>query len=350
MSAKHSVEPKLQGWATVVDDYVAQDEHELTVAKCSRIRVIHDRASQVHQVARIMWQDSKPVGAWVFAETANGRRGFIPAFLTYSINDIDEDTYELPHEDSYSLSSGTFMCQELSCFNLNERWSEFGLSGKATSALWQNWGKGGHDVLPAIWGGFDVHTGRLFGSKHPWLDKYKAVQEQCQQCKLCKPSEAFSRYQWEMRARFQLWAKGVGKQWMCIDCEEGREDRCTCARDKEVWALCKACAVRASPRSERLHADACETAIKVPAPHNKQTHAAISANAGPMICATVYKGKLRDPRCPCGLVLRSPPLPAHYSSTHYCIAKRGCTRPTVASRGWLKRFKPLPPAPPAEHG
>lgn len=41
----------LEGWATTTRDYVAQEADELTFAKYTRIRVLHARDSQTHQVS-----------------------------------------------------------------------------------------------------------------------------------------------------------------------------------------------------------------------------------------------------------------------------------------------------------
>ena len=194
---------------------------------------------------------------WCFVETADGQRGFVPKPITNpplsDFRGMFGGPYG-PYEDTRPGSRG----YDRAVQNLNDKWNRFGMPGVGAFALWSNWRKGGHDVLPEIYssrlpyGKFDIDL--------PWAHP----EGKCRECDVWKPRQQFSRYQWSLR-RYIVGNKNEwGNQGLCMECETRLHptDHCTCTRDLEVWDLCSSCTKRATLDSTKAHQLALSFAAK----------------------------------------------------------------------------------------
>lgn len=212
---------------------------QVTMAKYSRCRLLYS-GREVQQP--MDWKCT-----WYYVEIANGERGFIPGCITTThTSDFNSLFWQTGH--------GRYHGYESSLTSFNRKWSAYGMAGEGVGQLLENWGDGGHDVLPEI---FSLTFDTEWDADNPWANP----EGKCRRCKQSKPQVAFSRYQWGLR-KFTS-AKEWGNQALCIECEKSEVDGfCTCNRVLEVWMLCETCAGRAKKASGDAHAHAVSMATK----------------------------------------------------------------------------------------
>lgn len=232
---------QLGQWRTSTTDYAAQSQDELTVASGTRLRVVYDYPEAYQKNITQKWGSF----SWGFYETADGRRGFLPNCTRAPSPPWVSTTKRLFYPCGHGQLHGW-------CFSVdgyNKRWREHGMPGEGVKQLWVNWGKGGHDIPPTVYN----------TTQHCANAPQLAACAVCKACGLERACEQFSRCEWGL-------LNDSCAQALCIECETVAhgDQRCTCSRNLEVWALCPSCITRATEASSSAHARSLDIAVKLP--------------------------------------------------------------------------------------